>query len=57
MKDAKLYLIHILECIERIESYVIEGRDVFLSTPVIQDAVLRNLQVMAESVQRLWKPL
>lgn len=54
MKDDRLYLIHISECIERIESYVV-GRDKqqFLDSTLIQDAIIRNLQVLAESTQRL----
>ena len=54
MKDDRLYLIHISECIERIESYV-TGRDKqeFLDSTLIQDGVIRNLQVLAESTQRL----
>jgi uncharacterized protein with HEPN domain len=54
MKDNRLYLIHISECIERIESYVV-GRDKqqFLDSTLIQDAIIRNLQVLAESTQRL----
>ena len=53
MNDDKLYLIHILERIARIEDYVKGGEDVFLNTDLIQDAVLRNLQTLAESTQRL----
>ena len=30
MKDDRLYLIHIWECIQRIESYSIEGKSAFL---------------------------
>lgn len=54
MKDDRLYLIHINECIERIESYVV-GRDKrqFLDSTLLQDAIIRNLQVLAESTQRL----
>jgi len=54
MKDDRLYLIHISECIERIESYI-SGKDKgqFLDSMLIQDAVVRNLQVLAESTQRL----
>jgi uncharacterized protein with HEPN domain len=54
MKDDKLYLIHISECIERIESYV-SGTDeeAFMASSLVQDAVIRNLQIMAESTQRL----
>ena len=53
MKDDRLYLIHISECIARIEEYVREGRETFLGSRLTQDAVIRNLQVMAESAQRL----
>jgi uncharacterized protein with HEPN domain len=54
MKDDRLYLIHISECIGRIESYVGEmKKDEFMESSLVQDAVVRNLQVMAESTQRL----
>jgi uncharacterized protein with HEPN domain len=54
MKDDKLYLIHITESIEKIESYI-AGQDfsAFMKNTLVQDAVLRNLQVLAESTQRL----
>jgi len=54
MKDDRLYLIHIAECIERIESYVSGvDREGFMASTLVQDAVIRNLQTMAESTQRL----
>lgn len=54
MKDDRLYLIHIKECIERIESYIGNaGKLEFLESTIMQDAVIRNLQVLAESSQRL----
>ncbi len=54
MKDDRLYRIHISESIEKIESYI-SGMDAvsFLEQSLVQDAVLRNLQVLAESTQRL----
>jgi len=52
-KDDTVYLHHILECIRRIEEDIAEGRERFLASHTLQDAVLRNLQVMAESTQRL----
>ena len=54
MKTDTLYQIHIRECIDRIQSYV-KGIDQnqFAASSLIQDAVLRNLQVLAESTQRL----
>jgi uncharacterized protein with HEPN domain len=53
MKDDRLYLVHMDECIARIEQYVIDGRQAFMDSILIQDAVLRNLQTLAESTQRL----
>ncbi|MCL7453907.1 MAG: DUF86 domain-containing protein [Anaerolineae bacterium] len=53
MRDDRLYLIHITECIERIERYTAPGRSAFLSDTMIQDAVLRNLHTLSESTQRL----
>lgn len=52
-KDDTVYLRHILECIRRIAEDVAEGRERFLESHTLQDAVLRNLQVMAESTQRV----
>jgi len=54
MKDDLLYLIHISECIGRIESYLAgKTKEEFMSTTLLQDAVLRNLQTLAESTQRI----
>ena len=53
MKDDRLYLIHILECIDHIQQYTAEGRDYFLADTKTQDAVIRNLQTLAESTQRI----
>lgn len=53
MKDDRLYLIHILECIDRIERYTVDGGDAFMEDTRTQDAVMRNLQTLAESTQRL----
>jgi len=54
MKDDRLYLIHIKECIERAESYLRDAdKQEFLESTLLQDAVIRNLQVLAESTQRL----
>ena len=53
MKDVAVYLRHILECISRIEENTAEGKGRFMDSHTLQDAVLRNLQTMAESTQRL----
>ena len=46
-------LAHIRECIRRIEEYTGGGRTAFFDSHLVQDAVLRNLQTLAESAQRL----
>ncbi|MGO8789477.1 MAG: DUF86 domain-containing protein [Terriglobia bacterium] len=53
MRDERLYLIHIVECATRIQQYTSEGKDAFMSDSKTQDAVLRNLQILAESTQRI----
>lgn len=53
MKDDGIYLAHILESIRRIEEDTTGGEAQFYQKRVLQDAVLRNLQTMAESTQRL----
>jgi uncharacterized protein with HEPN domain len=54
LKSDILFTIHIRECIERIQDYT-AGIDLeqFVASSLIHDAVLRNLQVLAESTQRL----
>ena len=53
MKEDSVYLNHILDCIERIEADVSDGYESFMTSHTHQDAVLRNLQVLAESTQHL----
>lgn len=57
MRDDSIYLLHILECIRRIEEDVAAGKERFLSSRTMQDAVLRNLHTMSESTQRLSRTL
>ena len=53
MKDDVAHLRHALECIRRVEEHASGGWPRFRASHTIQDAVLRNLQTMAESTQRL----
>lgn len=53
MKDERIYLRHILECIEAIQDYNVQGRDAFLTDRKTCKATLRELQELAESTQRL----
>jgi uncharacterized protein with HEPN domain len=58
MRNHRVYLIHLRDCIAKIEAYTIEGREAFFTDIKTQDAVIRNLQTLCESTQRLpddWK--
>jgi uncharacterized protein with HEPN domain len=52
-KDSKLFLVHALECIERVRSYTPGGRQAFLDSTLIQDAVYRNFEVIGEAIKRI----
>lgn len=52
MRDG-FYLAYILERINRIESYIAGGRETFIGSILVQDAVLRSLHVLCESALRL----
>lgn len=53
MKDERLYLSNIQECIERIEEYTKGGKEEFMQTKMIQDAVIRNFEIIGEATKRL----
>jgi uncharacterized protein with HEPN domain len=48
------YLQHIVEAVERVRTYTDQiTRDSFLSSPMIQDAVIRNLEVIGEACRNV----
>ena len=47
-KDDTVYLRHILDRIRRIEEDTVDGRERFMASHTLQDAVLRSLQIMAD---------
>ena len=51
MKDDRLYLIHMTECIAKIEQYTAGGRDVFSASSLLQDAVIRNFEIIGEAAK------
>ena len=53
MIDDLLYIQHILTCVEKIQRHTRAGPEAFLSDDMVQDAVVRNLQVLAESSKRV----
>ena len=53
MKDDRVHLDHILECVHWIGRFTVDGREAFFQDRKTQSAVLRELQTLAESTQRL----
>ncbi|MDZ4673006.1 MAG: HepT-like ribonuclease domain-containing protein [Gemmatimonadota bacterium] len=53
MRDDRVYLRHIREASRRIEAHTAWGHEEFMVSDLLQDAVLRNLQTMAEASMRL----
>jgi uncharacterized protein with HEPN domain len=53
VKDDRAYLLHIRDAIDRIVGYTCDGRDAFFADLKTQDAVLRNLEIIAEAVKQL----
>jgi uncharacterized protein with HEPN domain len=49
----RLYLAHIVECLDRIDDYLPDTKAQFLDDTMRQDALIRTLQVLAESTKRL----
>lgn len=55
-RDPRLYLQDILDSIERIESYAVDA-EAFRTRPMVQDAIVRRLEVIGEAVKHLPEPI
>lgn len=53
MKSDRMYLEHILECIEKILRFSEGGMDAFFQDDRTQDAVIRNFEIIGEAAKRL----
>jgi uncharacterized protein with HEPN domain len=53
VKSQKTYLEQILERIKRIDSFAAQGENEFLESVQIQDAILRNFEIIGEIVKRI----
>ncbi len=53
MKSQRAYVLHVLECIGRITADSEPGREAVFGSRTLQDALLRNLQVLCESVSKI----
>ena len=53
-KSSTVYLHHILDCISRIRSFTADvDEQAFLKNFLIQDAVIRNFEVIGEAVKKV----
>jgi uncharacterized protein with HEPN domain len=53
VKDDRLYLYHMLERCQRISRFVRPGRQAFFESEELQDAVIRNIEVIGEAAKRV----
>lgn len=53
MTDSRLYLVDILERARRVRRYAAEDREAFEESDLVQDAILRNLEVIGEAAKRV----
>jgi len=52
-RDPRVYLAQIMERIDRILEYSANGREAFFADEKTQDAVIRNLEVIAKAIKRV----
>lgn len=52
-KDPRVYLAHILECAQKIERYTHGGEKEFQNDTMLQDAVIRNFEIIGEAAKRV----
>ena len=56
MKDDRFYIDHILQSIERINTYLTgKDQDTFSGDYITQDAVIRQLEIIGEATKRISK--
>jgi uncharacterized protein with HEPN domain len=53
VKDERLYLHHMLERCQRIARFIGPGKQAFMESEALQDAVIRNVEVIGEAAKRV----
>jgi len=53
VKDDRLYHHHMLERCERITRFIGPGRETFMASEELQDAVIRKVEVIGEAAKRV----
>jgi uncharacterized protein with HEPN domain len=56
VKENRVYLQHVRDAIARIERYTVDGRERFDADTMVQDAVIRNLEIIGEAVKQIAQP-
>jgi uncharacterized protein with HEPN domain len=56
-KSDEIYIEHILAAIAQIKRYTSDGETAFLQSELIQDAVIRRLEIVGEAVKNLSEDL
>jgi uncharacterized protein with HEPN domain len=51
VKGNQLYLKHILDAIEKVDTYIAVGHEVFIASSHWQDAVIRQLEIIGEATK------
>lgn len=49
----RAYLLHVRDALLSVKEYTSGGRDTFFASKLIQDAVVRNLEIVGEAVKAL----
>jgi uncharacterized protein with HEPN domain len=53
VKDDRLYVHHMLERCHRITRFIAPGKQAFMESEALQDAVIRNVEVIGEAAKRV----
>jgi uncharacterized protein with HEPN domain len=53
VKDDRVFLGHVLASLDKIAEYTKDGRASFMASTLIQDAVMRNFEIIGEATKRL----
>lgn len=53
MKDDRFYLHHMVERRRRIARFISPGKESFMAAEELQDAVIRNIEVIGEAAKRV----
>ncbi len=57
MNPDKIYFQHIFDAIQKIETYISVGEEVFFRTDHWQDAVIRELEIIGEATKKISRKL